>query len=195
MQDDSMKDKDVDKYLSEHISGSAPREPFKQKVLRDSTAALVRIQRQRLAWRRAVFAAAAVLIAGIAFLGGRLSVPRSLPRNVDIKPVAVAEADGVNVPIDLVAWLDAARLFKRLGMEERMARAFEKAGKLLPYEAVAEINMTGQAISIDSDVEEVSEDQNNSILADILGPHESVESISGIIAQSFGGYYNAGKMD
>lgn len=206
MQGDSMKDNNVDKYLSEHMSSSAPREAFKKKALRDSTAAFVRVQRRRTAWRRAVFAAAAVLIAGIAFLGGRLSVPRSnlprnvsilhkLPRNVDITPGAVAEADGVNVPSDLVAWLDAARLFKRLGMEERMTRAFEKAGKLLPYEAVAEINMTGQAISVDSDVEEVFEDQNNSILAEILDPHESVESISGIIAQSFGGYYNAGKMD
>ena len=206
MQGDSMKEKEVDKYLSEHISSSAPREAFKQKVLRDSTASFVRVQRRRLAWRRAVFAAAAVFIAGIAFLGGRLSVPRSnlprnlsvphkLPRNVDIAPGAVAEADGVNVPGDLVAWLDAARLFKRLGMEERMTHAFEKAGKLLPYEAVAEINMTGQAISVNSDVEEVFEEQNNSILTEILGPHESVESISGIIAQSFGGYYNADKMD
>jgi hypothetical protein len=206
MQGDSMKDNDVDKYLSEHISSSAPREAFKQKALRDSTVALVRIHRRHLAWRRAVFAAAAVLIAGIAFLGGRLSVPRSnlprnvsilhkLPRNVDIPPVAVAEADGVNVPSDLVVWMDAARLFKRLGMEERMVRAFEKAGKLLPYETVAEINMSGQAVSIDSKVEEVCEEQNNSILAEILDPHESVGSISGIMAQSFGDYYHESKMD
>ena len=195
MQGDSMKDNNVDKYLSEHMSSSAPREAFKKKALRDSTAAFVRVQRRRTAWRRAVFAAAAVFMAGISFLGGRLSVSRELPRNLDITPVAVAEADGVNVPSDLVVWLDAARLFQRLGMEERMARAFEKAGKLLPYEAVAEINMTGQAISVDSDVEEVFEDQNYSILAEILSPHESVESISGIIAQSFGGNYYESKMD
>jgi hypothetical protein len=205
MQGDSMKDKDVDKYLSQYTSGSKPREAFKQKVLHDSTAALVRVHRRRLAWRRAGFAAAAVLIAGIAFLGGRLSVPRNfprnlsvphnLPRNVDITPGAVAGADGVNVPSDLVVWLDAARLFKRLGMEERMVRAFEKAGKLLPHDAMTEINMTRQAITFDSDVEEVLEDQNNSILAEILGPRESVESISGIIAQSFGGNYYESKMD
>jgi len=211
MQGDSMKDKDVDKYLSEHMSGSAPREAFKQKALRDSTAAFVRVQWRRTAWRRAVFAAAAVLIAGIAFIGGRLSVSRNLsvprnfpknfsvlhklPRNVDKTPGAVAGADGVNVPSDLVVWLDAARLFKRLGMEERMVRAFEKAGKLLPHDAMTEINMTRQAITFDSDVEEVLEDQNNSILAEILGPRESVESISGIIAQSFGGNYYESKMD
>ncbi len=194
MQGDNMKDKDVDKYLRQHLSGSPPREAFKQKTLRDSTAALVRVRRRRSAWRRAELAAAAVLIAGVAFLGGRLSVPRKLPRSVDVAPRAVAEADGVNVSSDLIAWLDAARLFKRLGMEERMARAVEHAAKLMPYDAVAASSVKRQAFTATGD--EVFENQNkHSILSDILGPHESVESISGIIAQSFGGYYNANKMD
>ncbi|HUU20510.1 MAG TPA: hypothetical protein VMW72_25400 [Sedimentisphaerales bacterium] len=190
-----MKDKDVDKYLKQHLSGDPPREAFKQQTLRNSTAALVRVRRRRSAWRRAEFAAAAVLIAGVAFIGGRLSAPRTLPRNVDVAPRAVAETDGVTVPSDLVAWLDAARLFKRLGMEERMARAVEHAGKLLPYDAVTTINMTGQALAAKGG-EEVFENQNkHSIPSDILGPHESVESISGIIAQSFGGNYYESKMD
>jgi hypothetical protein len=136
MQGDSMKDKEADKYLREQFSGSPPREAFKQDVLRDSTAALVRVRRRRKAWRRAECAVAAVLIAGIAFIGGRLSVPRKLPRNVDVAPRAAAETDGVNVPSDVVVWLDAARLFKRLGMEERMIRAFEYASELTPYDAV-----------------------------------------------------------
>lgn len=195
MQGDSMKDKDVDKYLRQHLSGSPPREALKQQALRDSTAALVRVRRRRSAWRRAELTVAAVLIAGIAFIGGRLSVPHKLPRSVDVAPRAVAETDGVNVPSDLVAWLDAARLFKRLGMEERMARAVEHAGKLLPYDAVTTINMTGQALAANGG-DEVFENQNkHSILSDILGPHESVESISGIIAQSFGGNYYESKMD
>jgi hypothetical protein len=215
MQGDSMKEKDVDKYLSQHLSGSPPREALKQQALRDSTAALVRIRRRRTARRRVECAVAAVLIAGIAFIGGRLSVPRKLPRSVDVAPqataesvprellrsvdvapqaVAEAETDSVNVPSDVVAWLDAARFFKRLGMEDRMARAVEHAGKLLPYNAVASISTTGQALAFTDD--EVFENQNkHSILADISGPHESVESISGIIAQSFGGYYHASKMD
>ena len=139
--------------------------------------------------------AAAVLIAGVAFLSGRLSAPRTLPRNVDVAPRAAAEPDGVTVPSDLVAWLDAARLFKRLGMEERMARAVEHAAKLMPYDAVTTINMTGQALAANGG-DEVFENQNkHSILSDILGPHESVESISGIIAQSFGGNYYESKMD
>jgi hypothetical protein len=194
MQGDSMKGKDVDKYLRQYLSGSPPREAFKQDVLRDSTAALVRVRRRRKAWRRAECAVAAVLIAGIAFIGGRLSVPRKLPRNVDVAPRAAAETDGVNVPSDVVVWLDAARLFKRLGMEERMIRAFEYASELTPYDAVASISTTRHVFTDNDD--EVFENQNKySILADILGPHESVGSISGIMAQSFGDYYYENEMD
>jgi len=195
MQGDSMKEKDVDKYLSQHLSGSPPGEALKQQALRDSTAALVRVWRRRRARRRAECAVAAVLIAGIAFLGGRLSVPRKLPRNVNIAPRAVAEPDGVMVSSDLVAWLDAARFFKRLGMEERMARAFDKAGKLLPHDATAAKNITEQGLTANS-FNEVLENQNNhSILAEILGQQNSLENINGIIAQSFGGYYNENNMD
>ena len=194
MQGDNMKEQDVDKYLSQHMSVSPPREALKQQALRDSTAALVRVRRRHSARRRAECAVAAVLIAGIAFIGGRLSVPRELPRSVDVAPRAAAEPDGVNVPSDLVAWLDAARLFKRLGMEERMFCAFEHASELTPYDAVASISTTGHVFTDNDD--EVFDNQNkHSILGEILCPYESVESISGIIAQSFGGYDNESKTD
>ena len=194
MQGDSMKDKDADKYLSQHLSGSPPREAFKQEVLRDSTAALIQVQRRRTAWRRAELTAAAVLIASVAFLGGRLSVPRKLPRSVDVAPRAVAETDGVNVPSDLVAWLDAARLFRQLGMEDRMADAVESAGRLLPSDAMAASSVLGQSIPGTGD--DVFENQNKrSILAETLRPDESAEHVGGIMAQSFGGYYHESRMD
>jgi hypothetical protein len=179
MQGDNTKDKDVDKYLRQHLSGDSPREAFKQQTLRDSMAALVRVRRRRSVRRRVELVAAAVLIAGVAFLSGRLSAPRTLSRSVDVAPRMSAKPDGVTVPSDLVAWLDAARLFRQLGMEERMARAVDHAGKLLPYDAVTMINMTGQALAANGG-DEVFENQNkHSILSDILGPHEPVESISG----------------
>ncbi|TKJ38649.1 MAG: hypothetical protein CEE38_02805 [Planctomycetes bacterium B3_Pla] len=197
-----MKDRDIDTHLRQYLSGDQPREAFKQQALRDSTAEFVRLRRRRSAWRRAEFAAAAVLIAGIAFIGGRLSVPRKLPRSLDIAPRVTAvpgtprgEPEGVIVPSDLVAWLDAAHLFRRLGMEERMARAVEHAGKLLPYDAMAANSITGQALAA-NDGDEVIENQNKrSILAEILRPDESVEHVSGIMAQSFGGYHYENEMD
>ena len=128
-------------------------------------------------------------------IGGRLSVPRKLPMSVDIAPPVTTEPDGITVPSDLVAWLDAARLFKRLGMEERMGRAFEYASELTPYDAVASISTTGHTFTVNGD-DEVFENKNkHSILTKILGPHESVGSISGIMAQSFGDYCYENEMD
>jgi hypothetical protein len=194
MQDDNMKEKNVDKHLRQHLSGDPPREAFKQQALRDSTAALVRVRRRRSAWRRAELTAAAVLIAGIAFLGGRLSVPRKLPRSVDVAPRAAAEPDGVTVPSDLVAWLDAARLFGQLGMADRMAEAVESAGRLLPSDTVAASSEIGQSVTGIGD--DVFENENErSILAEILRPDDSFENVGGIMAQSFGGYYYESKMD
>ena len=145
--------------------------------------------------------AAAVLIAGIAFLGGRRSAPYTLPKGVDDAPqvAAVSEtaqgrSDGVTVPSDLVAWLDAARLFRQLGMEGRMADAVENAGRLLPSNDVAASGEIRQSFRPTGD--NVFENQNkNSILAEILRPHESVGIVSGIMAQSFGGYYYESEMD
>ena len=136
-------------------------------------------------WRWYLSSAAAALIAGIAFLGGRLSAPRMLPMSVDIAPPATA---GVTVPSDLVAWLDAARLFRQLGMEDRMADAVESAGRLLPSNTVAASGVMRQNVPPTGN--DIFENQNKrSILDEILRPHEPVESIRGIMAQSFGGYY------
>jgi hypothetical protein len=61
-----------------------------------------------------------------------------------VTPVA-AETQGVAVPNDLVAWLDAARLFHQLGMPDRMGRAVDRASRLLPAEAAATTVACGTA--------------------------------------------------
>jgi hypothetical protein len=117
-----------------------------------------------------------------------------LPIGVDIAPRASAEPDGITVPSDLVAWLDAACLFRQLGMEDRMADAVESAGILLPSDAVAASSEMGQSITSKGD--DVFENENErSILAEILRPDESFENAGGIMAQSFGGYNHESKMD
>jgi hypothetical protein len=79
-------------------------------------------------------------------------------------------------------------------MEERMADAVESAGRLLPSDAVAASSVMGQSFTRTGD--DVFENQNkHSILAEILRPHESVENVREIMAQSFGGYYYESKMD
>ena len=177
-----MKDRDVDTHLRQLLSDDPPREAFKQRLLRDSTAEFVRIRGRRLAWQRAGLTAAAVLIAGFAFLGGRLSAPRALaPSRVDAPPVAV-ESDSINVPNELVAWLDAARLFRQLGMQDRMARAVERAGKLLPTGTFIAQDQTIRVFAagaIESQTERVEP-------MDKPGPNPSADSISQILAQSLG---------
>ena len=177
-----MKDRDADTHLTRHLSGEPPREAFRQQVLRDSTAEFIRVCRRRSAWRRAKIAAAASLIATVAFLGGRLSAPPTLPGSMDVAPQAAAESDGVNVPSELVAWLDAARLFRRLGMEERMARAVERAGRLLPADTFIAHNGNMRVFAAGTIENQTGRLEPMSM----QGPQPSVQSINQILAQSFG---------
>ena len=177
-----MKDNDIDKHLRQYLTGDKPREAFKQQTLRDSTAHFVRVYRRRSAWRRVEFAAAAILIASVAFLGGRLSAPSASHRNVDITPQATAKSEDVTVPSDLVAWLDAAHLFNQLGMQDRMARAVERASRLLPVDAIAAVSQTGHVFAAGS-----IENQTEYIESrGISSQQPSADSINQILAQSFG---------
>ena len=177
-----MKDRDVETHLRQHLSGDSPREAFRQQVLCDSMDEFVRVRRRRSAWRRARLAAAAVLIAGVAFLGGRLSMPHTSPLSKDDAPPVAALPESVNVPNELVAWLEAARLFRHLGMEDRMARAVERAGRLLPVDTYIADGQTLRVLaagSIENQTERVEP-------MGISGPKPSAESIGQILAQSFG---------
>ncbi len=178
-----MKDRDVDTHLKQHLSGDSPREEFRQRVLFDSTAEFVRIRRRRSAWRSALWAAAALLIIGVAFLGGRLSVPRTLPDRTDTAQPVIAQTDGVTVPDELVAWLDAARLFQHLGMEDRMARAVEQAGRLLPADTSVADGQTLQVFAAAGSIENQTERVTP---MGISGPQPSAESVNQILAQSLG---------
>ncbi|UCC96837.1 MAG: hypothetical protein JSW66_13445 [Phycisphaerales bacterium] len=178
-----MKDRDIDTHLTQYLPGDPPREAFKQQALRDSTAEFNRVSRRRSAWRRAELAAAAVLIAGVAFLSGRLSAPPALPMSADVAPPVAAEPDGVSVPSELVSWLEAARLFRQLGMEDRMARAVERAGRLLPYDASIASSVMGPVFAAARPAESQTERVK---LMGISGPHPSAKSINQILAQSFG---------
>jgi len=132
-----MNDKDIDRLLEQSLSGDAPGQAFRDQVLRASSTAFVLARRRRARWpMMALATAAAVLIAGVSFLGGRYSVTRrSTGAPPGAPPVATAAApvDGtVVVPSELVAWVNAARLFKQLGMEDRVGRALDRVGRLMP---------------------------------------------------------------
>jgi hypothetical protein len=152
-----MSHEDRDKLLERNLSGDPPDPVFRARVLEDSLAALARRRRNHPWWRTTALSAAAVLMAGVSFLGGRYSVLRwetaAPPGNPPVAqgegtagggarttpssaagPVARAQRTVV-VPGELVEWVKAARLFKQLGMQERVGRALDHAGRLMPVDA------------------------------------------------------------
>lgn len=189
-----MNESETENLIERGLSGGRPRETFREQLRSDSTAALVRSARIRARWRKAGLAVAAVLVGAASFLGGRLSVPRSPTRNADPAPRAIAIADGVTVPDDLVAWLDAARLFRQLGMEERMGRAVERAGKLLPHDTGIEDRADGGVPAV-ADDRAVEERENSVELAVLPRLYEPAGSINGIMAHSLGGHSHASERD
>jgi hypothetical protein len=177
-----MKERDVDIHLRQHLSGNQPREAFKQQTLINSTAEFVRVHRRRSTWFRVELAAAAILIAGLAFLGGRMSVPRTLPNSMNVPQWVTDKSSGVNVSSELVTWLEAARLFRQLGMQDRMSRAVERAGRLLPADTFIADKQTLQVFAAES----IGNQTERVEPMGILGPLPSAENINQILAQSFG---------
>jgi hypothetical protein len=173
-----MDSRDTDHLLEEGLSGDPPSQGFRSRVLRDSTAAFVQARRSRVWWRPATLSAAAVLIAVVSFLLGRGSAPGPATG-----PAIAGTADTVTVPTELVVWLDAARLFGQLGMEDRMARAVERAGRLLPVDVLmadtAAPRVFAAASSIGNREERVEP-------MGMPGPNPSVQSVNQILAQAFG---------
>ena len=127
-------------------------------------------------------AVAAVLTIGVAFVAGRVTAPVRVNRTEIIARRQGGKLDGVTVPDELVAWLEAARLFRHLGMEDRMARAVERAGRLLPEDTFIADDQTVGVFAAHS----TESQTQNAEPMDISGPNPSAESISQILAQSFG---------
>lgn len=171
-----MNEEDREKLLEERLWGDPPRELFRAQALLDSTAAFIRARQRYARWRFAVLGAAGVLIAGVAFLLGRCSV---LAGKSQLMPVPLV-AEGpttATVPDEVIAWLEAAQLFRQLGMEERMARAVDRASRLLPRDATPVGCEVGQILAAGADEKK---------RMDAPEVHPSAEHLNRILAQSLG---------
>ena len=189
-----MNESDVESLIERGLSAARPRPAFRDRLLDDSTAVVVRVARGRARWRKAGLALAAVLVGAVSFLGGRLSAPRSLTPSADPAPRVAAERDEVRVPDELVAWLDAANLFRQLGMEDRMARAVERAGRLRPHGRAIVDTTRGRVYATD-DRPTVENQRKPSGLAVLPRLYGSSENMNGIMAHSVGGYNHASERD
>ena len=180
----AMNSDDMDSLLARGFAGDPPREAFRAAAFQESQAAFARVRSKRTRWRIPALSAAAVLIAAVSFLCGRYSMPRSSAGPPPLGPRAVADPATVAVPNDLVVWLDAARLFRQLGMEDRMARAVDRAGRLLPVDAVTACGETTPAFAVGSDV--VAEELKHGDALGVPISHQPFENVNRILAQSFG---------
>ena len=177
-----MDDQGTDRLLEQGFSGNPPGEAFRIRVLLDSTAALTRHRRTVHTWRVAALSTAAAVIAAVSFLVGRCSLLPVRPQG-PAQPVVASGAETVAVPSELIVWLDAARLFGQLGMEERMARAVERARRLLPADIVVAEDRTLQSFALagsGGNREESAEPTG------ATGSDPSVQSVNQILAQVLG---------
>jgi len=183
-----MNDQDVEHLLEHDLPGEPAGHAFRVRVLMDSTEAFLRAGRIHARRQFATLSAAAVLLVGVSFLVGRWSAPRR-----SAGPVIAIADDTVAVPRELVACLSAARLFKQLHMEDRMNRALDCAGRLLPREAIATGGPAGPVFAAGG---EGFESPLRSVGA---SPRTSssrpTEHVDRILAGHFGGYHHESGVD
>ncbi len=137
-------------------------------------------------------AAAAAVIAAVSFLLGRSSLGPP-PFGPVAEPVAADAGDTVVVSKDLVACVNAARLFKKFGMDDRMNRALDCASRLLPPEVIAADSAAANVLVAGDEASEsqaAPADRNHT-----PGQRRSAPSGRRMLAESLGGYYHASKLD
>jgi hypothetical protein len=179
-----MKESEAENLIEESLSARRPREAFRARLLDDSTAALVQTARSRARWRMAGLAAVAVLIATVSFLCGQMSVLRPGAQRPTVAGPGPSETETVGVPAELVTWLETARLFERLGMEKRVAHAYERASRLVPYDATLAVRLTDSTYAAGDRQSHDRSDPPETTGPDRGRPNQTTNRI---MAQSLGG--------
>lgn len=166
-----MNSQDINNLIENALSADSAGGAFKKQLLRDSTEVFSQGRALHRRLRTAGFTSLVLLITGAAFFCGRLSVPGELVDRQIVPQSVDAPDDSVRVSKDLVAWLDAARFFTQLGMDERAALSYRQASELIPY---------------DVPVNQQADFESQNMLADISSDRD-YEILDKIIAQNFGG--------
>jgi len=177
-----MDSRNIDRLLEQGLSGDLPGRAFRAQALLDSTAALTCRRHAVHTWRVTMLSMAAMVIATVSFLLGRWSLSPVHPEG-SARPAVASGAEIVAVPGELIVWLDAARLFGQLGMQDRMARAVERARRFLPADTIAAEGRTLHLFTFAGSVENGEESGEPT---ESLGPDPSVQSVNQILAEVLG---------
>ncbi|MHC4397107.1 MAG: hypothetical protein ACYS1A_15820 [Planctomycetota bacterium] len=128
-----MSDFDIDKLISDSLTSGSASEAFRDRLLRESTDALVSSRRFQKRLRAAGLMLTIMLIVMGAFVCGNFWGLRHGATEKVLVLAAGENEQRTSVPRELVAWLDAGRFFERLGMQERAVRAYKMASGLIDH--------------------------------------------------------------
>ncbi len=127
-----MNDMDLDKLLPDDLPLHPADRAFKEQLKQQTDLAFSSGYQRRRQFRTACTTGLAMLLLSLAFWIGRNTITPNTGRQVAIAPDAPAGT--VRVSQDMVTWLETARFFTRLGMEQRANNAFAQAGELVPQD-------------------------------------------------------------
>ncbi len=153
-----MNDEHIDNLLSQGLQGSSLDPALHQRFLEQSSLALSRTCQRRCWTRRACYTAVLALVLALGFAGGRIGKQQA--------PSVIA-ANTIEVPRDMVVWLEAGHLFTRFKLEQRASFAYERA-RLLARSVHAEQQVAQSRPSVPLS-------QNAQKLANLLAQHESLK--------------------
>lgn len=129
-----MSNHDVNKLIEDALNASPSSDAFKSQLLHDTTAVFVRDRTFKRRMRMMGLIVAILFVSTTAFFSGRLSVSERITNQQIAVQTADEDKESVRVSKDMVVWLDAARFFTQLGMNERAALSYKQASDLIPYE-------------------------------------------------------------
>jgi len=116
-----MNDEYTDSLLSQGFQGPSLNPALQQQFLDQSSLALSRTYQRRRWTKRACYTAVLALGLALGFAGGRVHEQQA---------TSTTATNTIEVPQDIVAWLEAARLFTQINLEERADFAYARASQL-----------------------------------------------------------------
>ncbi len=178
-----MSNQDVNKLIEDAFNASPSNDAFKSQLLQDSTAVFIRDRTFKHRMRMTGLIVAILLVTTAAFFSGRISVTERITNQQVAVRTADEDKDSVRVSKDMVVWLNAARFFAQLGMEERAALSYKQASDLIPYDMPAmnqQADLGTQSLysSIDSTKASIEQVRSTAILNDWGLPNEMLSKMT-----------------
>lgn len=178
-----MSNHDVNKLIEDALNASPSGDAFKNQLLQNTTAVFIKDRTFKRRLRVTGFVFMILMVTTTAFFSGRLSVSERITNHQVAVQTAVEDKESVRVSKDMVVWLDAARFFTQLGMDERAALSYKQASDLIPYDIPAMNQQAGLGIqslysTISPTEAPIEQVRSKAILNDLGLPNEMLSKMT-----------------